>query len=509
MLIFQIHKKLPVLSTSQLQLVARAIEDGSESTEGLSEPELYDFIIDYTRSERLKTMEDEGMAQLLSLQELLQELTSIDSGSGEANVPAVPIDNALTHTHRQVSASAEDIHTYAMDKHKHAQPSHTDFHAPPSLSHDSPALTSPIDRTIYTPGHLGDTGTRDTQQGRASLSSSVTDQVVRLSDVTALLPRRECKFHGGQISDTGSDISFSGLCKQIDTALQEGFSEVEIIRAVLKITKSGTFREMLTNHDGLTVNGLKRLLRAHVRDKGVTELFHELSNAKQHDKESPHQFLYRLIGLKQQVLFESQQPGVEFNYDKRLVQGTFLHSLYQGLNDRNSYVRQDIKPFLADTQVSDDSLLEQLTKSTMEEEARLKRLGAVAKSRSVTVSVAHSDITVPTDVTKQNQIDAELQANREAIRELTAQVSSLTQHMKLVNQPVDCPPTGSSSTPVKHPPSQTSEKKGRCPDCIMKEIINCPHCFVCGQAGHRAIGCLQRRMSVNGKRSLEKGSQRP
>lgn len=220
-----------------------------------------------------------------------------------------------------------------------------------------------------------------------------------------------------------------------------------------------------------------------------------------------HQFLYRLIGLKQRVLFESQQPGMEFNYDKRLVQGTFLHTLYQGLNDKNRYVRQDIKPFFADTQISDGSLLEQMTKSTMEEEWRLKCLGAVAKLRSVTASVAQSDITVPTDVTKQTQIDAELQANHEAIRELTAQVSALTRHMMLVNQTVDCTLTGSSSTPVKHPLTQLVEKKGRCPDCIMKETMNCPHCFVCGQTGHRAIGCLQRRKSLNGKRSLERGSQ--
>ncbi len=304
MLIFQIHKKLLVLSTSQLQLVAKAIEDGSESTEGFSEPELYNFIIDYTRSERLKTMEDEGMAQLLSLQDLLHQLTSADSGSGEAYVSTIHMDSAPTCTHKHLSASAEDAHTYSSDRGTHAQLSSTDCLAPQSpVELHTP--TSHMDRDIYTPaaagipGHLGVTGTRDTHQGGRTLSSTVTDQVVRLSDVMALLPRRECKFHGGQISDAGSNISFSGLCKQIDTALQEGFSEGEIIRAVLKITKSGTFREMLTNHDGLTVNGLKRLLRAHMRDKGVAELFHELSNAKQHDKEGPHQFLYRLIGLKQ------------------------------------------------------------------------------------------------------------------------------------------------------------------------------------------------------------------
>ena len=271
MLIFQIIKQLPAMSLSQLQLVARSIEDGSESTEGLSEPELYDFIIDYIRSERLKAMEDEGMAQLLSLQDLLQELTSTDSGSGEVCVSTVHMNGTLTPTHQLLPPSTRDIHTPSMDMHTHTSLMDRDIHVPVTTGRQAqPSVT----------------GTRDAHHGRTSLSSTVTDQVVRLSDVTALLPRRECKIHGGQVSDMGSDISFNGLCKQIDAALQEGFSEAETIRAVLKITKPGTFREMLTNHDDLTVKGLKRFLRSHIRDKSVTELFQELSNARQHDRES-------------------------------------------------------------------------------------------------------------------------------------------------------------------------------------------------------------------------------
>ncbi len=220
--------------------------------------------------------------------------------------------------------------------------------------------------------------------GRMNSSSNISDHVVRLSDVSALLPRREFKLHGGQISDAGSDISYNSLSTQMDEGLQEGFSESEIIRTVLKITKPGTFREMLSNKEDLTVEGLKRFLRSHIRDKNVTELFQELSNARQQDIESPQQFLYRVMGLKQQVIFESQQPGVDFSYDKKLVQGTFLHTIYQGLNEKNSYVRHDLKPFLSDMQVSDDFLLEQVTKSTSEEEGRLKRLITVAKTRPVT-----------------------------------------------------------------------------------------------------------------------------
>lgn len=370
-----------------------------------------------------------------------------------------------------------------------------------------------MDRDIHVPVTTGRqaqpsvTGTRGAHHGRTSLSSTVTDQVVRLSDVTALLPRRECKIHGGQVSDMGSDISFKGLCKQIDAALQEGFSEAETIRAVLKITKPGTFRVMLTKHDDLTVKGLKRFLRSHIRDKSVTELFQELSNARQHDRESPQQFLYRLMGLKQRIIFESQQPGVEFSYDRRLVQGTFLHTLYQGLNERNTYVRHDIKPFLSDMQASDDFLLEQMTKSMTEEEGRLKRLGAVAKYRLVTVSSARYDHGGQTDTTKPSPVDAELQANRDAIRELTAQVSSLTRHMTLVDKSAERVQSGRPSTSVSLPRTLSADKKGRCHDCVVNETMSCPHCFVCGQAGHRAIGCLQRKSSGNGRKSLEQGSQ--
>lgn len=76
-------------------------------------------------------------------------------------------------------------------------------------------------------------------------SSNIADHVLRLNDVTALLPHREFKLHGGQISDLGSDISYNSLSKQMDEGLCEVFSESEIIHIVLKITKPGTFREML------------------------------------------------------------------------------------------------------------------------------------------------------------------------------------------------------------------------------------------------------------------------
>lgn len=171
------------------------------------------------------------------------------------------------------------------------------------------------------------------------------------------------------------------------------------------------------------------------------------------------------MGLKQRVLFESQQRGAGFNYDRKLVQGTFLHTLYQGLNERNGHVRHDLKPFLSDTQVSDDVLLEQITKSTSEEEGRLKRLSTAAKSRPVTVSAAQNDSNEQTNQTKQTKVDSELQANRLAINKLTAQVSSLTKHLAQIVKPSENTTAESpKAPPITCPQPPATQTRGRCND---------------------------------------------
>ncbi|KAI4875326.1 hypothetical protein NFI96_030093, partial [Prochilodus magdalenae] len=447
MLVYTIQKRLSTLNESQLQTVAHAIhdEESTASPAGLSEPELYDFIVDYLRSERLRNMEDEGMSELLTLNDMLTNLLAKEAET-EKGDSAEPLQT--DHTPSQ----QPDPDQTSPDLHQTAGTAFSDTR----LSRVRDTNASPRNYSNLTPARASTRGANGAPPGRLSLPSSIVDQVVRFTDVAALFPRREFKLHGGQICDTGSDMSYNNLCKQLDEGIREGFSESEIIRTVLRITKPGTFREMLTNKDDLTVEELKRFLRSHIRDKNSTELFLELSNARQQDKESPQQFLYRIMGLKQRVLFESQQPGADFSYDRKLVQGTFLHTLYQGLNEKNSQVRRDLKPYLTDLQVSDDCLLEQITKSTSEEAERLKRLGTVPKARPVIVSVAQHSSSGPSEQSRLTSVDSELQASRAAIMELTTQVTSLT--------------------------------KSLAPD-----------------EGHRAIGCLQRKSSGNEVGSLGRG----
>lgn len=499
MLVFKIRKRLLALSISQLQVTASAIDDGwgpdAEGLMALSEPELFDLIDDFLRSEKLSGMEDEGMSQILHLDDmldhLLQDTNEEDTVGGAREVSeAAPPQGEDTDIRRRISPI-----TVSMGYHLLPSPGERDFPSPqPTTARDDNGPPRNLSTTSLVESTANSAGAA--LSGRASLSSSVGEQVVKLTDVAALFPCREFKIYGGQISDTGSEVSYSSLCKQMDQGLLEGFSETEVIRTVFKITKPGTFREMLTSKDDLTMSELKRFLRSHIRDKNGTELFQELSTARQQDKEAPQQFFYRIMGLKQRIIFESQQPGADFCYDKNLVQGTFLHTLYQGLNEKNSHVRCDLKPFLTNLKVTDDLLLEQITKSTGKETDRLKHLGTVTKTRPVSVNVAQTD----------QAVDAELQANRVAILELTAQVNSIAQQVARVVKPLEPVTNGSPCSPFTRPSNRSqisAENRGRCQECVQKNIRSCPHCFVCGQEGHRAVGCLQRKVSVNERRSQE------
>lgn len=255
------------------------------------------------RSEELKNLEDEGMSILMVLLDMVESWLTVTD----------PVQGMVADERADILED-ENIHGGAL------------IHAPVKSATDSRDVVLPVTsasvaaRPTTPPGH-------SVEGSRVSTPSCVPNRLVRMTDVASLLPRREFKIYGGQLSDSGSEISYNSICRQIDAGIEKGFSESEVIRTVMKVTKPGNFREMLTNKDDLTVNELKRFLKSHIREKSCTELFHELSNAKQQEKETPQQFMYRIIGLKQHVLSTSQQSDTEFSYDKRLVQGIFLHTL--------------------------------------------------------------------------------------------------------------------------------------------------------------------------------------
>lgn len=407
----QLHQLTSDANTDLLCKIAVSCKEEMEQDwpgEDATNVELFDFIVDFIRSKQLRSLEDQGMARLLILRDLIDELQMPQTAAED--------DHASDEEYTDPLAETEQVVVATMSK-----------KAPTTV---------------------------------------VADQVtglVKLTDVAAFLPRREYKIHGGQVSDSDSDLSFSNLCKQIDEGLAEGFTENEVIRTVLKVIKPGTFKDMLITKESLTVNELKRFLRAHLRDKSSTELFQDLSNAKQNDRESPQQFLYRLMGLKQRVLFASKQ-STGFQYDSKLVQGVFLHSLYQGMHEKYSYIRQDIKPHLSNMSITDDFYLELITRSVSEDTERQNRLGQTHKQKSISVNAAQQDSQSTV------QMHAEVRANRTAIHELTIQVSSLTKSLEKVLTPVvNVAPEKTLATPPHPKQSTKPEVKGKCQQCVARK----------------------------------------
>lgn len=452
----QLHQLIITSNSEMLYKLAESIQDKIEEDvpgKDASDVELYDFIVDFLKSDELASQEDQGMSSLLIFNDLITELQS---------------SPVATEEQQELTEETEFVM------------------APPAV---------------------------DRKTNRSPVVNQVTD-VIKLTDVAALLPRREFKIHSGQISDSESDVSYSSLCRQIDEGISENFTEAEVIRTVLKIIRPGTFKDMLMTKDGLTVGELKRFLRAHLRDKSSAELFQDLSNAKQQEKENPQQFMYRLMGLKQRVLFASQQGSSEFQYDSKLVHGVFLHSLYQGISEKYAHVRRDLKPVISNLSVTDDFILEIMTKSVSEEVGRQARLGQTHRTKTVAVNASQQGerqyVAQPSAEVQANvlQTKAEVQANRTAIGELTAHVSALAKTIEKVLTTTTRTPDISQPISVSTVQPPKSATKGKCQACLAQGTVTCNHCFRCGQEGHRAVGCLSKsKPAGNVRRSLGRDHQ--
>lgn len=102
---------------------------------------------------------------------------------------------------------------------------------------------------------------------------------------------------------------------------------------------------MLVNKDDMTVLKFKGFLESHLREKASAEMFQELMCARQLEQEPPQQFLYRMIGLKQKLLFQSRKANAGISYDPKTIQMVFLHTFYQGLGARHIDLRQTLETF--------------------------------------------------------------------------------------------------------------------------------------------------------------------
>ncbi|CAL9699110.1 unnamed protein product [Knipowitschia caucasica] len=510
-LLWSIKKKLHQLTASEAHLIATSLGnvDGLDFSQLSQDDEesCVEYLTNYLTCEAILGREDQGLPLLKRLERIIdgamvsrgQEPVSLAaeaSTSGQAINPVQP--EGTSDTDIQTLLARYDSIQAQLNQTLSATISPDPERLSPPPARASHSLNQQATQASATRGFP----TRETTQQfyspqhsllhSESVPSHTGQSMIAMKDLP-LLSRKEFKIHGGTINDTTSELSYNSICRQIEEGLKENHTQNEVIRGVLRAIKPGNFRDMLTIKDDLTVSELKSFLQSHLGEKSSTELFQDLMCAKQHESETPQQFLYRMIGLKQKILFSLKQPDSVVKYEMSTIQRIFLNTIGQGIGEKYDSVRRDLKTLLGDPTVSDEALLRQVIKTTTEESERKRRFG---RSSTPKVSHAHATNTESKEKAKNNvkvnQIDKD-----STLQRLSAQVEALTRAMESLK---------AITAPEQRDLKPQSERKPRerksCQNCASQSNPNCNHCFVCGEEGHRAVGCLKRtKSSGNWRRS--------
>lgn len=485
--VWEIKKALHQLTCDELVSLLDCLEPSADSGKhrlDITDEECcFEYLVAYMNSESLLELEDEGLSQLLLLKD------NVDVIIQKRNVKTVLHDTEpstppqqLTHTtNTQIQPMEYNclVDCYEELGRKLAQ---YKIDVNPNRA-ESPKSSGSLPVNVT---------------GEAS--GGKRESMISLRDLQ-LLPfqHREFKIQGGQISDSTSDISYTSVTKQIDEGLAANHSENDIIRGVLRVIKPGNFKDMLINKEALTISELKSFLQSHLNERSSSELFQELMCGKQNDNETPQQFLYRLIGLKQKLIFLSKQAVTDLEYDEQTIQNVFLRTIYQGMGAKYNQFRTELKPLLTNRLVTDEALLRQVTQIASDESERQRRLGQAARQRVSNALSAQCESSRGKDRDDSKQND-----QTETIRQLSAQIEALT---KTVESLAKARMTEGQSKALDAQPQQRQRRR-TCPKCSSKDVTSCNHCFVCGEEGHRAVGCLRReKRSGNDQRPLMRGDQ--
>lgn len=364
----------------------------------------------------------------------------------------------------------------------------------------------------------------------------------------SLLWQREFKI-SGQIGEPGQKdkLSFSSLAHQIENGKNKNVPEHEIVHAVIKAIVPGMqLRSYLEGKANLTLPNLRRILRSHYQERGATELYKQLMSEVQDSKETPQNFLIRILDLRQKILFASQEAESSLKYDPILVQNMFLHTVLTGL--QNDYIRGDLKPYLQQTDVSDELLLEKLNLACMTETERQNKKKAAVQHRPVVVHSAEcNDIPAPAEKKGKTSLQEnknkhnpdllnelrEIKSDMALLKNLSAEVSQIRESIQLPQTAVEqglSSPGFRNYGPATHPEcpfpgywpnyntgqrgrtaqfqqgfaphrlsTQTRSQRRRCFNCQQSDTESyCTHCYRCGSSEHFFAGCRAR--AVNSSR---------
>lgn len=359
----------------------------------------------------------------------------------------------------------------------------------------------------------------------------------------------------GQIGEPGQKdrLTFSSLARQIESGLTKGYSETDIIDAVIRaITPGLQLRSYLEGKETLTLPALRRILRSHYQERGATDLYKQLTSEVQCNKESPQNFLIRAMDLRQKILFASQEAESALKYDPALVQNLFMHTILTGLQNDN--IKSDLQPYLTKPDTPDELLLEKVNIACTNEKERQDKKRHAAPQRATSVSTVQTG-ELPRETktsTQQSRSQMspdvlseikEMRSDMVLLKDLRAEVSQIRETIqKNANAQSRQPPPSSeqvsTASPVFSPTEQSfrsmspmmpvypqqhpellreyrplydpgwmrgtaqfqqrfapqryyqrQRQQPRCFACTQANEEYCQHCFRCGSTEHFRAGC--------------------
>ncbi|KAI3369838.1 hypothetical protein L3Q82_024420 [Scortum barcoo] len=348
----------------------------------------------------------------------------------------------------------------------------------------------------------------------AKVSTSQHSLPAKVPEVTIRREFRIC----GQIGEGGQrdKLSFTNLMHQIESGLRKGHGESEIIEAVIRAISPGLkLRDMLEIKTELTLPQLKTILKGHYKEDDTSDLYQKLINISQEPKESAQDFLFRAIELKDRLLFASKGRESEEHYSADLVKRKFLRSVATGLLSDN--IKYQIKPYLDDMDVTDETLIERVNEAANLETERLNKLkrNSTKASRlnelqttsnkwdnshnpSAQSSLQRKTTELPKEKAETVQLSPEPEMHT-LVRELKTEVAEMK---RMVLASISAGKSPNSS----HLMGNKGTRKRTCKSCQDKgEDVTCSHCFKCGQLGHISRGCRAPRQVQGNARGITLG----
>ena len=314
----------------------------------------------------------------------------------------------------------------------------------------------------------------------------------------------------GQVGEIGQKdkLSYVSLIRQIEAGIDKGYTEKEVIQAVINSISPGlSIRSYFEgSHDSLSLARVRKILRSHFQEGNATELYQQLLIMSQDPKEDALSYLIRCMDTRQKILFACKEEDEnDLKYSPDLVQGLFKRSLETGLI--NDTIRMRIRPYIQDSTIPDEDLIYQMQQAVSAEAERKKKLGINSKKSVNEVSVTQKqEKTTDTRATeKSNRVLAAVEAMRGEVAALRSELQQVkdSQHDMKNKQPA----RSTYNKGRRSKPGMSSSQRPSCEPCKASgKEESCDHCSICGSGEHYYRGCKY-QLQGNAQRLPSRGGR--